>query len=337
MAEGRYTKIKSRFLSDQKVRGWDNDTKFLALYLLTSPHNNILGCYILPKLYICADLGWTPEALAKPFAKLIEDGFIKYDEDACLILLTNYLKHNPIDNGNRAEGAIKILEELPRSNLFLELKKIIVQQGKDYLQKLAKALENKALQGDSKAFGEAFGEGFEEGNANPAHCTLQDPHCTLQDIHMSSSAPSVCADTTEAKTTGRKKTGRTKAKKPREEYSPEFEHFWSVYPRRIEKVRAFKAWSARLKERADPEDLIQAATNYSRYCKHEGIEERYIKHPATFLGPCRPFEDWINGIPVAKTRDRDMPRGFASLWAWAEEEKEHDKAGSEESTGSGFG
>lgn len=327
MTEGRYIKIKSRFWSDEKVRGWDNDTKFLALYLLTSPHNNILGCYVLPKLYICADLGWTPEALAKPFAKLVEDGFIKYDEDTCLILLTNYLKHNPIDNGNRAEGAIKILEELPRSPLFVDLKKIIEEQGKDYLQKLAEALENKALKGNTEAFGKAFEEAFTEGdskgNANPAHCTLQDAHCTLQEAdktHMppSPSAPAEFLGQPEQEPAPKK--DREKANK--EDYTEEFEHFWAIYPRHVEKLRAFKAWKTRLREGELPEDIIKAAGNYARYCRQGNIEPRFIKHPSTFLGPSKPYKDFIRGLPeelAPRAGPRQtIPRAFASLQEWAE-------------------
>jgi DnaD/phage-associated family protein len=140
MAEGRYTRIKSKFWTDEKARKWDSETKFLALYLLTSPHNNILGCYVLPKLYICADLGWDDKQLGKPFNKLLQDGFIKYDDINCLILLCNYLKHNPIENGNQATGAIKQLDELPKSPLLQELKQLIEQLGKPFLKPLAERI-----------------------------------------------------------------------------------------------------------------------------------------------------------------------------------------------------
>ena len=115
MAEGRYTRIKSKFWTDEKVKKWDSDTKFLALYLLTSPHKNMLGCYVLSKLYICADLEWDMKRLGKPFTKLLDQGFINYDDDNELILLTNFLKHNPLENGNQVKAAISLLSELPHS------------------------------------------------------------------------------------------------------------------------------------------------------------------------------------------------------------------------------
>ena len=98
MAEGRYSRIKSRFWNDEKVVEWDDDTKLLALYLMSSPHHNILGCYYLPMGYIYEDLNWETKRLGKPFAKLLAEGFIKYDKTTKVILVTNYLKNNPIPN-----------------------------------------------------------------------------------------------------------------------------------------------------------------------------------------------------------------------------------------------
>lgn len=157
--EGRYVHIKSRFWMDEKVRGWSDDAKLLALYLLTSPHNNVLGCYVLPELYACADLGWERKRFAKAFARLVEDDFVKVDPKTDLVLIVNYLRHNPIDNGNRAEGAIKVLAELPRSGLFKVLAEMVRELGKPYLEQLAQALESWALgssgEGDPEGFGVA--------------------------------------------------------------------------------------------------------------------------------------------------------------------------------------
>lgn len=140
MAVGRYTRIKSIFWHDEKTRLWDDEARYLALYLLTSPHNNILGCHVLPKLYICADLGWDMERLGKAFAKLLGDGFIKYDDANNLIFIVNYLKHNPIENPNQAKAAEKQLVELPKSPLLQDLKRSLKQFDKPFLEQLAKRI-----------------------------------------------------------------------------------------------------------------------------------------------------------------------------------------------------
>jgi len=132
--EGRYCRIKTKFWTDEKMRKRSDDAKLLALYLLSSPHANMIGCYVLPKLYACEDLGWSPQRFGKAFAELLQDGFVKYDEETRLLLIPNYLKHNPIENKNQAIAAAKVVIELPRSPLLQELKQFAEQLGKLFLE-----------------------------------------------------------------------------------------------------------------------------------------------------------------------------------------------------------
>lgn len=80
-------------------------------------------------------------------------------------------------------------------------------------------------------------------------------------------------------------------------YPPEFEEFWLIYPRQKEKRKAFKVWQARRKGGVDPQTLVAAATNYATECQRKGTESQFIKLPATFLGPDKPFEEYIAGVP----------------------------------------
>lgn len=81
--------------------------------------------------------------------------------------------------------------------------------------------------------------------------------------------------------------------KKRNIYPPEFDAFWAAYPRNKEKARAFKCYSARLKEGYTAEFLLQAAQAYAEDCIQQGREERFIKHPATFLNADHSFEDYL--------------------------------------------
>jgi hypothetical protein len=83
-----------------------------------------------------------------------------------------------------------------------------------------------------------------------------------------------------------------------EGYSPEFESFWKLYPRKIEKPKAFKCWQARLKEGEKPTRLKVCADNYAGTCIALKTEPQFIKHPATFLGRDRPYEDYRVSVPV---------------------------------------
>lgn len=140
MADRRYHRIQAKFWTDEVVRTWDDDAKFLALYLISSPHTNLLGCFVVPKLYIMADLAWSEKQLEKPFAKLLAAGFLRYDSATGLLLIVNYLRHNPLENPNQVTAAVRKLDELPTSPLLEELWLLLEQLGEPLLQPLMQQL-----------------------------------------------------------------------------------------------------------------------------------------------------------------------------------------------------
>lgn len=108
------------------------------------------------------------------------------------------------------------------------------------------------------------------------------------------------------------KTPQSKVNKRKEKesiYSLEFEQFWMAYPRKVEKARAWRAWQTRTREGAEPADVMKACENYAKHMA--GGDPKFIKHPATFLGPDKPFEDWINpkaqGAEPVKPKLPDCP------------------------------
>lgn len=76
-------------------------------------------------------------------------------------------------------------------------------------------------------------------------------------------------------------------------YMCAFEDFWSVYPRKKEKAKAYKCYQARLKDGWSPDELLEAATNYAEECKRDKTEEKYTKLGATFLSATTPFADHL--------------------------------------------
>jgi hypothetical protein len=69
------------------------------------------------------------------------------------------------------------------------------------------------------------------------------------------------------------------------QYTKDFLEFWSLYPRRIAKLNAFKAYLKSLKLGASHAEIIFGVRQYVVVCV--GKEERFIKHPATWLnGGC---------------------------------------------------
>lgn len=77
-----------------------------------------------------------------------------------------------------------------------------------------------------------------------------------------------------------------KNKHQRNTYPDEFKSFWSVYPKRMAKAPAFKAWVKKVRT-YQPDDIISAAKEYAEQCAKERKEEQFILHPATFLNQDR--------------------------------------------------
>lgn len=100
-------------------------------------------------------------------------------------------------------------------------------------------------------------------------------------------------------------------------YSEEFERFWSIYPRKVDKKRAFRMWKRQIKAKVPPDELIAAASNYAIYC--QGKEPNFIKHAATFLGPDEPFKEFIKGppesIPNTSANLKNEPKSWSTLRA----------------------
>lgn len=121
----RYQKIFKQIWHDEKFAQLSPLQQRLFLYLLTCPHGNLIGCYVLPEGYACADLNVHPEDLRKDFAKLLEMGLVRKCERTSVVLLPKFLKYNPLTNPNQKKAAARLLQELPKSPLLLHFKGLI--------------------------------------------------------------------------------------------------------------------------------------------------------------------------------------------------------------------
>jgi len=116
----RYQKIESKIWHDEKFIGLSSSQQRLFFYILTSPHNNLTGLYVLKNGYACEDLRCNVKDFQKDLRKLLEMGFIKYDSETSVIWVKNFLKHNPLTNPNQKKAAKKIICDLPKTFLIQE-------------------------------------------------------------------------------------------------------------------------------------------------------------------------------------------------------------------------
>lgn len=98
-------------------RSWTDDMRLLGLYLLTSPHRSLEGLCWLPKQYVCGDLQWPAERLHEPFAKLLEDEFLGYDDAAEVLLIVRALKYQSPVNPNMRTAVLRRVQTVPQTPL----------------------------------------------------------------------------------------------------------------------------------------------------------------------------------------------------------------------------
>ncbi len=75
-------------------------------------------------------------------------------------------------------------------------------------------------------------------------------------------------------------------------YAVEFEAWWKLYPRRVGKGQARRAYVSALKK-ATADELAEAAEAFAATVHDSGTEERFVPHPATWLNG----ERWTDVAP----------------------------------------
>jgi len=254
-----YTKIDDLFWKDTKMKARSDDAKMVFFYLLTCPHRTMIGMFHLPIGYASADMGWKPERFTKGFEELFRNGFINRDLSAEVVLIKNYLKYNQIENPNQVKAAVSAIDKIAPNLCDADLTDILEGLYKPFMKPLLERLQKRYIKPETETETE-----------------------TETEYKM-------CVFENEEKPKKEQKTN-TNA-----DYSPEFELFWKAYPNQIEKVKAWKVWNTRICEKVGSEKLIHAAREYAKKCSREKTELKYIKHPSTFLGPLRPYEEFIRG------------------------------------------
>lgn len=116
-----YGQVQCSFWTDPDVQGLSDSSTLLAVYLLTGPHSNGIGCYRLPDGYIQADLGWSPETINESFSELLEAGFAYRCQDTGFVVIPKFLRWNRIANGNVATARQREFESIPKKFRYYSL------------------------------------------------------------------------------------------------------------------------------------------------------------------------------------------------------------------------
>ena len=114
-----YSKVSAQFWTGKTGRSLRGDmqTQIVALYLMTSPHSNMIGVFNCPVIYISHETGSPLEGAYEGLKKLIEGGFCTYDEDSETVWIHEMAKFQIGDSlkasDNRVKDIHKQYENLP--------------------------------------------------------------------------------------------------------------------------------------------------------------------------------------------------------------------------------
>jgi hypothetical protein len=124
-----YAPISPKFWTGKtgkQLRG-NVEGQLVALYLMTSPHANMIGIYHCPIMYIAYETGLTLEGASKGLQSLIESGFCHFDSENDMVFVVNMARHqvgdelNPKDNRHKA--VLKELSKVSSNYLLCEFSK----------------------------------------------------------------------------------------------------------------------------------------------------------------------------------------------------------------------
>lgn len=136
-----YSVIERHIWHDETFRRLSRDARLLFLYLLTSPHSNRLGMYVLDRLYAASDMQMEPAEVDAALLELQEAGRIDYDGSTRVVLIRRFLKHNPLKNQNVVKAACKDLVEVPfTKQLHEQLAEAVNRWGKAHYEQLREQL-----------------------------------------------------------------------------------------------------------------------------------------------------------------------------------------------------
>ena len=79
----------------------------------------------------------------------------------------------------------------------------------------------------------------------------------------------------------------------------EFQTFWGLYPKKVAKGAAIKAWQKL--NQAERTEAIEALANHLKYWKFKGTDKEYIPYPATWLNQMR-YLDELDFEPTKPTK-----------------------------------
>ncbi|MDR1979556.1 MAG: hypothetical protein LBQ42_12550 [Synergistaceae bacterium] len=227
--------------------------------------------------------------------ELAQHGFIqRYAvNDVKYIQIMNFLKHQRPHN-NETQSVIP-----PCSEALSTIAESAFDHGEKDLQPCDEALRSSSLSPSS----------------------LSPPSLSIAQPAVAPDMDEPTAEPMEPQKPPSEKTARPKKPPEPVEYSEAFERLWAIYPRRVDKQRAFEVWQ-RIRA-PDHERVITAARNYAAEMRRVQKDPEFILYPKTFLNK-NTWEEWEHGSPEADVGGVTNAEKAAIIAKYTDEEGQRD-------------
>lgn len=157
-----YGKVYGTYWTSETTRDLSDQGRLLALYLLSGPHANMIGCYRLPDGYVMEDMRWDARTVSKGFGELFRKGFATPHEATKWVFIHNFLKWNPLENPNQGKAAVRLFQQVPNDfSCKCELAKLLY----DADQKIPHAILKPFLNGSGTVSKPGTGTGTGTGSS----------------------------------------------------------------------------------------------------------------------------------------------------------------------------
>ena len=117
-----YGKISPQFWTGKTgkaIKAGGPDAVVVAVYLMSSPHSNMIGMYYLPMMYLAHETGLGIEGASKGLRRALEAGFCSYDEASEVVWVHEMARYQIADelaaNDNRVKGIQREIDSVPEN------------------------------------------------------------------------------------------------------------------------------------------------------------------------------------------------------------------------------
>jgi hypothetical protein len=119
-----YGKVSPQFWvgrTGKALRG-DMEAQLVALYLMTSPHANMIGVYYCPIEYVAKETGIPLEGASKALRRLIDADFCTYEADSEWIFVHKFAENQIGEElkatDKRVQGVVNELAKIPKDQCW---------------------------------------------------------------------------------------------------------------------------------------------------------------------------------------------------------------------------